>query len=262
MSPSNRPAATRATGAPPSSLIYSGHVEWRERHGAVEVKFRPSLVTALAHNRILSWLDCGPGRRVVFAYWAEDQWHHEIHRSGRAAVKRFEALVAQYGGGDYGQALRRMKSLTDITRHRPFEKAINLWSQCRHDFALQDHLPVIQNLMKGRATLLRAARDGELYLERPGPGLTMATRRWAARNTSVPVSKIPYYRYAWPIFDGFAEVRQTESPIADEIDIFLTWPGLTPIRLSYHRLVLPVRVSGADWILSSTILDDDVDLLP
>lgn len=262
ISSTRRLISSRAAGVSPDSLLYSGQVDWYERHGTLTLKFRPSFVTALAHHRILSWLDSRPSGRVHFAYWAANDWHHEILGSGSVAARRFQVLVAQYGGGDYGQALRRMKSRADISRHRAFNDAISLWAQCGHDFSLHDHLPVFQSLMKGRATLLQASPNGDFYLESPGQELTIATRRWAAQNSGVPVSNIPYYRYARPLFDGFAEVRDTKMPMADEIDVLFTWPGLKPIRLSYHRLVLPLRFGGTDWILSSTILDNNVDLLP
>jgi hypothetical protein len=262
ISPTRRYVSPRAAGASAASLSCSGQVEWHERHGTIALKFRPSFVTASAHSRILSWLDSGTRRRVHFAYWAENNWHHEILSAGAVAVKRFQALVSQYGGGDYGQAIRRMKSPADIGRHRAFKEAISLWAHCGQDFSLHDHLPLFQNLMKGRATLLRAAPDGDFYLESPGQMLSIATRNWAARNSGIPVSNIPYYRCTQSLFDGFVETRQTRMPMADELDVFFTWPGLMPKRISYHRVVLPLRGMGADWVLSTTILDDDVDLLP
>lgn len=259
-------ASRRRTGydvvASRTSIIHSGQVEWRNQHRRVELRFRPALVTAPAVRRIQSWLDRECAERVLLAYWVDNRWCHDILDSGRVAAHRFETLVVRYGGGNYGRALRRIKSPIGVERHHAFRQAVALWTCCGRAFSLCDHLPLFQNLMKGRATLLRAGIGDEFYLTCPGERLTFATRNWAARNVDVPVSNIPYYRDARPIFDGFTEARVTNVPISDEIDIFLTWPVLKPIRLSYHRLVLPLSNGTTRWVLSSTILDDDVKLLP
>jgi len=241
-------------------VIDSGCIAWNWAPNAISIRFRPSIVSPSALARIERWLDCGARHRMHLAYWMHDAWHHEVLQEPRFALRRIETLVSFAGGGRYGHVARRMASPSDL-EHRAFRDVTSLWRERKENFDLE-LFPLVHERMKGRATLFEADATGELHLVQPGEALTVGTRSWASRNPRLAVSQLPYYRSSAPVFDGLSQATASLCPVHDEIDGFFMWPGHTPLRLSYKRIVLPFVAGDKRWVVSTTISDRGVNLLP
>jgi hypothetical protein len=244
---------------PVERAVKAGQIVWQSSGNTITLRLRPSMVTASALARIGTWLDSAGQQRLHITYWADGNWHHQIFGSPSEALKRIEALVSRFGGGRYGNMLRNSGPSTR-SGHLKFKKVMSLWQEHKTRFS-PDHLfPLLHQDMKGHVTLLEAVASGEFRIARPGDALTVGARQWAFGNPNSAVTTLPFY--SEPIFHGFYEADAKREPVSDEIDGLFIWPRQTPVRVSYHRLVLPFASRTKRWILSAVIPDNTINLLP
>ncbi len=235
----------------------TGCIEWHESGGTVRIQFRPSLTTATARDTIFRWLQCELKRRVHLRYWQNGGWQDEIVGQSIMAVRRIEQIMFQERGGNDAPMIRRLKnSSSEINTHRAM---LAFWSERRDTFSLDADLPVLHDITGGRTILFRFNSNSGYIGSGAGLGMSPGLRRWMNTANRL-LSDFPDSHYVTQLRTVYDEALQSSRPIADEVDGLIKLPSVPRQRLSYHRLIIPIAIGDAKYILSSTIKDDSLDL--
>ncbi|MBS0241201.1 MAG: hypothetical protein JSS20_03425 [Proteobacteria bacterium] len=250
-----------AVGEPWHDVLTAGAICWSATIAIVTIRFRPSFTSSEARDRVVTWLLRVAGLRIHLAYWAEQEWHHEIFGSGCLAAERFATLVSRYGGGEHGSVRHRQMSHRQVDEVAPFRRCVGLWHERRHDFDLEADGSSLDAVLQGGGTLFRATSDGDYELVRPGRNVIPASRSWMERNAGVRLSAFPVRAYARSLAETFDHVAESGQPRADDVDLVTRWPGHQRQRSGYRRLVLPITSGHQSLFLSALIRDPSISLL-
>lgn len=243
-------------GTPLERIDLSGCIEWRESRGNVQIQFRPSLTTATARDTIFRWLQCDLKRRVHLRYWRNGGWQDEIIGQSMA-VRRIEQIIFQEGGGNDAPMIRRLKNYSnEVNTHR---EVLAFWSERRDTFSLDADFPVLHDITSGRTILLRFDANFGYIASGAGLGMPPGLRRWMNKSDQL-LSDFPDSHYVNQLTAAYDEAIQSSRPIADEVDGLIKFPNVSRQRYSYHRIIIPISIGDAKYILSSTMKDDSIDL--
>ena len=173
------------------------------------------------------------------------------------AVRRIEQIVFQECGGNDAPMIRRLKShSSEIKTHC---ELVAFWSERRDTFRLDADFPVLQDITGGRTLLLRFDANSGYIASGAGLGMPPGLRRWMNKADQL-LSDFPDSHYVNQLRAVYDEAIQSSRPIADEVDGLIKFPNVLRQRYSYHRIIIPIEIGNAKYILSSTIKDDSIDL--
>lgn len=248
----------RTKGTSFERIDLTGCIEWREIGGTIRIQFRPSLTTSSARDTIFRWLQCDHMRRIHLRYWRRGGWQDEIVGQAAIAVGRIEQIVYQEGGGGDAPLIRRLKTSSSETKtHR---EVVAFWSDRRDTFGFAADFPVLQDITGGRTIVLRLDSNYGYIASRAGLGMPPGLRRWMSNKPDQLLSDFPDSHYATQLRAAYDEAIQSSRPVADEVDGLIRFPSVPRQRYSYHRIIIPIAIGDAQYILSSTIKDDSIDL--
>lgn len=107
---------------------------------------------------------------------------------------------------------------------------------------------IVERVMKSKKLMLRAMGRDSYY------------RSWAADPASRSIDDQPDLQYGTWLADCYHTSLDDMSPQAEEVDALVFRPREGKRRLRYRRLILPFRVQGREFLLSTSLKDTAIDL--
>jgi hypothetical protein len=238
----------------------TGCIEWSGFGQTVRIQFRPSLTTSAARDTVLRWLQCDLKRRVHLRFWQNGSWQDEIVGNFSLAADRIDQLVFQSGGGNDGLLIRRSKSRVEADSIQIHRDMLAFWIDRKDTFSLKTDFPALSSITSQRAILLRLDSDSGYVVEEAGLRLPSGLRRWMFNKQSQQLSDFPDHLYAKHLREVYDMAAESLEPVVDQVDGLIKFPGVPRQRYSYHRVILPLKISNTDYVIASTIKDDAIDL--
>ncbi len=240
----------------------SGAIAWSASPRGIRAQFRPSLTTKPALERVMGWLQSEAGPRVHVRYWAEGGWNDELHGTPRAAARRIEKLTQFYGGGHFGALRRRIKSSSEVAEIGRHARLLDFWRERAGRFEGDEDLRAIQDLTAGRSTLFHFADNMRFHMISAGKGMAAGLQNWLSNQPGASLDAYPDAEYRAQVQVVYAAAMIFDSPVFDEVDGFFKVPREQCVRRTYHRIVLPLQAGSKRFLISASMLDDAIDLLP
>jgi hypothetical protein len=236
-----------------------GYVEWGVRHGHVSVRLRPSLVSASACAKLLSWLQGHLPLRVLLSSFVEGDWQYEFLRAAEAA-RRVPWLIERYGGGGSCNVRRRRTSIASIRNPPGWMRAVEFWRRHRESDP-RSAAPWFDAFFDGRWIMYTRGSDHALAVRAFGASHSAHVGRWLENRRGMRIAE-PADRFfaqnCEPVYRSVAEGRE---PRSDESDVISHWAGSGRRRSQFRRLVLPFASAGQTWLLSGIQVDPTINLL-
>ena len=239
------------------------------QHGYMEIRGTSRHCTILMNPVIALQATCtamldiltelAPDRVVL--RWFDDKWHDEIFRPFHCAMERIAELsmtMPQSQPGDYRQARRSPQSLD---MDDPLRDLFAMWDSGERDH--KKYLAQLTGVLEGRYVLVRVNKKPlELTLQDVGPGFWLLDQSWLDRvQAAGDLLDQPDANYAARIKETFRTAVEGGEPLVHDVDTIINSPRDGRIRARYRRLMVPLEQSdGSSWLLSTSYLDDGIDL--
>ncbi|KAB2847957.1 MAG: hypothetical protein F9K44_12105 [Hyphomicrobiaceae bacterium] len=224
---------------------------------ALKIDINPALVSEKALCGLIYWLADQEGERVIIGV-CDDGWSHEVLPSRRLAQRRIVELVSACRRNRDGRFLASSAELA-AARAAPFRALI---AECGPTADRGRIADILRNGLADRYTAVRLdPGSGELIVEGMGEGYRGYAAGQRASILNGRVEDQPDYDYGRWVGDGFRQVLKQGTPLLEDVDAIINWPGAEPRRHLYTRLVLPIaRKKGETWLLSASLERSDIDL--
>jgi len=238
-----------------------GHVTYSAGHGYLRIRLRPSLTSIASYARLLQWLDRTSSVRIQLSYFVDGRWHDEIAGNSSRAALRIEELVAEFGGGPYGNVRRRPCRLEELTLPRSYETAIRYWQLYRSQFDPVAGIPVLSSILSERCAYFEQNGAQSYVVRGCGNGLAEYARKWLQNANGQSMHYAPDASYGQSCLQAYRETQNAGEPRIDDVDALVKWTGSGRARNRYRRLMLPFRAREQRWMITASLPEPGIELL-
>ena len=227
------------------------------RQGSARFRFRPKVVSQVSLAAALFALVEQRPDRIIISYPGND----ELFVSLKRALARIEELLSTDQSSRppaFINVERAVQSL--IGANNTLSSLLLHWINDRHDPLTGAEL--LRDCLHGRYMVVEAA-DNQLTIGDVGSGFLSYDRDWREKARGLPVDSQPDYAYGLWTAKLFRSVLERGQPRLDEIDAVIQRPCRgDSVRVRYRCLLLPYASgpTGLPFVLSASIVDDDIDL--
>lgn len=242
------------------SVRERGYIEVRGTAERCIVLMNPVIAlqpTCTAVLDILTELD--PDRVVL--RWCNGAWRDEILRPCQKAMERIVELSKTMPRPQRDDYRHAECDPATLDADDPLLTLSEMWARGERDH--HRFLAALIGDLEGRYLLVRVDNDtGQLHLDDVGSGFWLLDRAWLDRVQSQGnLLDQPDANYAERILDTFRSAIDCGVPVMHDVDTIINSPNDGRIRARYRRLMLPLPDSvGPSWLLSTSYLDDGIDL--
>lgn len=225
-----------------------------------QIRFRPSLLTERAVNTIEKWLSANTYQRVALNAF-DEKWNLELCGSGQSAIGRIRQIVDQIQDRRVTEFLVAPRSIDALDRYPTFGNVVENWELLARQLSERKLARMVGEMTGGRFIIVAPEPDsGRMILKGAGFGYKTLDRKWALRSRGEPLDEQPDPQYGRWLEASYSEILKRGEPALQDVDAIVSTPHFGRYRLRYTRIVLPCRSTSGDWLLSSSLLDDRVDL--
>jgi len=260
-----------AFGAPLAADEFSTYVVKNMGFAAVniygrscEIRIRPGLIKPKTLASLVDWLRARHFDRLITAPF-DTHWRYRLHANRDAALRELGELVAagrQPQPGDYLMRPLPGKTLPEVSpMHQALNSLIRNWpmlSQSVH----RDGLWHIILSLQGRYHVVDAEPESQrLKFREIGRGFISYSDDWVSRACGTAIEEQEDPAYGRWVASVYRDVIAAGVPSVCDVDTIMTTPRLGRARVRYKRVLLPTRsAAGGFWLLSSSIIDNSIDL--
>ena len=236
-----------------------GYVSLRTSERACQILINPHRVRRPALERLRAILREQSAALVILGCYGA-RWEFRLHVSKAQGLEYIAACAEAARPTRENNFLSRAMSEAALlaTGRGPLRNALDLvqGSGGRFDVAW---LPKLDQMTDRRFMVCRWHPNGRIWrIEHAGTGYYSSHIDVAQHRT---VSNQPSFEYGCWIHDRYLETMHRDTPTLDEVDAFVTTPGVGPRRMQYRRLLVPITdAAGNPLLLSTSVRDATIDL--
>ncbi|MEO1709514.1 MAG: hypothetical protein AAFR70_04550 [Pseudomonadota bacterium] len=225
-----------------------------------QVRFRPDLTTAETVETVDRWLRSNKYERIALATLGSDR-HLELCASTDTAVARIAELIQASGHRRCDNFIARPRDLTTVDQYPAFATLTENWNLLTRQINPAKLSRMVSQMTGGRFVVAAPEPGGErLILQGAGSGYKTLDRKWALEARGAPIEDQADQSYGRWVASGYERVLKEGAPIIEDVDAIVATPEYGRYRIRYTRYMLPYRDDEQTWLLSSSLLDDRIDL--
>lgn len=227
----------------------------------VHVSIRPATLHPLTLARMIQWLASQHQSRYLVSSLEETElWTHHVCGSLVEAMQKIVALTEPYAV-PRDRHLSRALAPRDLVTDDRLGGLWDLWKNASGQPTLQHLLPLLHDRLNGRYVVVSPNENGDLPIVATGDGLPLLNGHWARQAAGSRLQDgLDVYYSNWAA-KGYLEAHRTDLPRFEAMDAVLKIPQQAEQRLTYRRLILPIKSQeGSRALLSASVLDAGIDL--
>ena len=230
--------------------------------GSARFRFRPKVVSQVSLAAALFALVEQRPDRIIISH-PGNACKDELFVSLKRALARIEELLStdqSSGPSAFINVERAVQSL--IGANNTLSSLLLHWINDRQVYDPLTGAELLRDCLHGRYMVVEVA-DNRLTIGDVGSGFLSYDRDWREKARGLPVDSQPDYAYGLWTAKLFRSVLERGQPRLDEIDAVIQRPCRgDSVRVRYRCLLLPYASgpTGLPFVLSASIVDDDIDL--
>jgi hypothetical protein len=229
-------------------------------HGFV-VTLRPSATNPVTFASAIFLISDLRDQKFILSC-LEGSWMHVLCRDSAEARTRLLHAMDQAEDAREQLFLCEQHSLDEAPRNSSIAMLLAFWVECRGALDDDQLSTALNRILRDRFALLSTRGNGEtLIIENWGYGTASFWRSWLKRCRGLQFEDQPDYRYGRAAAVAYREVLRSGHPLFDHVDAITSNAGQGSKRITYSRLIVPLRRgNGSPWLLSTSLLDSTIDL--
>jgi hypothetical protein len=225
---------------------------------AARMWLRPKLAHPKAIATSIMWMERQEATRHCLTIF-ESTWRDHVIGSLPSAIQRLVdiTLTETPRKSDFRRARRPLNSLSSIS---PLGCLLRQWHSCRAAHGIEPLIPVLTGVIDDRYILIDAGAR-EVVVQSFGRGIDMVNRSWKPQMSGTRLRDMYDYEYGIWAAQGYHEADPLSEPLLEDCDVIVNFPGRPNARITYRRLILPVRSpDGSKLLLGTSTLDSSINL--
>jgi hypothetical protein len=245
----------------PYAIRNLGFVRLQQKQHGVVLAVRPSAINPVTFASTMFLVSDLHDQRVILSC-LNDSWSHSLCRDIADARARLLREMNRIESAREQGFLRERRRLDEAPSGSPISTLLTLWGAGPRILDDNELQSVLHTVLRGRFALLSTHADREtLIIEDWGYGVGSYRASWLRQCKGLQFEDQPDYRYGRAAAAAYREAARSDQPLFDHVDATTGNAGRGRKRIRYHRLILPLRKPGGPpWLLSTSLLDDSIDL--
>jgi hypothetical protein len=233
-----------------------GFISVQMKGRAATVVMREHTASGPAVMALIYWLsDSDP--RIVSISPQHNSRLHEVLGSAPVAITKITARIAGARSSTNDRFFRRERYVDSLSLEHPFAHLLRLWWNTKGLMTDERYAPVLMGFLQDRHTLFDCDPDNQrLTFARAGSGFGPIMRKLNRTCARLKVRVEDQHDCDFGKWQApqYRACLRAGVPLLDDVDATCHWPGLSPMRAMYQRVLLPVMRGNRRSLLSASLM--------